>query len=226
MMIDTDHLSISELRRHLDTETIGRHIYLFDRVDSTNETLRRLAARGATEGTVVLAETATGARRRAAGGTFAPDGLNLYLSVLFRPELALPDVALFASIASLALTDAIAATGVTADVTWPHDVVVGGIKVGSVQVECGSADGCVGCVILGIGVNVNVTRAELETALGAAAEGLTSLAELTGEPIDRNVFAGRFLTSLEQWHRLFTTEGLAAVVAAWQARHAESRRAG
>ena len=205
MTIDTDHLSISELRHHLDTETVGRHIYLFGRVDSTNETLRRLAAGCAAEGTVVLGETETLARGRAGDGTLWPEGVNLYVSVLFRPKLALPDVALFASIASLALTDAITATGVAADVTWPHDVVVEGAKVGSVQIDCGAADGHVEHVILGIGVNVGT---------------------LTGEPVDRNVLAGRFLTRLEHWHRVFTTDGPGAVLAAWQARHPGQRRAG
>jgi BirA family biotin operon repressor/biotin-[acetyl-CoA-carboxylase] ligase len=205
MTIDTDHLSISELRHHLDTETVGRHIYLFGRVDSTNETLRRLAARGATEGTVVLGETETLARGGTGDGTCSPEGVSLYVSVLFRPKLALPDVALFASIASLALTDAIAATGLTADVTWPHDVVVKGARVGSVQVDCGAADGHVEHVILGLGMDAG---------------------ELTGEPVDRNLLAGRFLTRLEHWYRVFTTDGPGAVLAAWQARHAGQRRAG
>ena len=80
MTIDTDHLSISELRHHLDTETVGRHIYLFGRVASTNETLRRLAARGAAEGTVVLGETETPAGGRAGDGTCSPQGVNVYVN--------------------------------------------------------------------------------------------------------------------------------------------------
>ena len=50
-----DRLSLERLRRHLTAQTLGHHMFVFNTVDSTNRALARLADRGATEGTVVLA---------------------------------------------------------------------------------------------------------------------------------------------------------------------------
>src|SRR4029078_9890179 len=96
MTPEHDHLSIPRLRRHLDTEVVGHHIYLLGTVDSTNKVLRKLADAVAVEGTMVLAEAQTAARARRGAGYMSRDSANLYVSVLFRPELAARDVALFA----------------------------------------------------------------------------------------------------------------------------------
>lgn len=62
-------LTIEAIRRELRTQTVGRRICLYDEVVSTNEALSELAAAGAAEGTVVLAESQTAgtARSRACG---------------------------------------------------------------------------------------------------------------------------------------------------------------
>ena len=216
-----DHLSIPRLRRHLDTEVVGHHIYLLGTVESTNTVLRRLAEAGAEAGTVVLAEAQTAGRARAGTRWFSPDCVNLYVSVLFRPKLAARDVALFAPVASLAMAEAIEAEDLDAEIRWPNDVVVDGRKVAGTRVECATVDDQVTHVILGMGANLNVSRAELEVALGPAeAVAATSVSELTGAAVDRNAFTARFLALLEKWERVFTTEGPEVVLAAWRARGA------
>jgi hypothetical protein len=47
-----DRLTQLALRRHLTTDVVGHHVYIFGTVDSTNRALARLADRGAAEGTV------------------------------------------------------------------------------------------------------------------------------------------------------------------------------
>ncbi|HET7340761.1 MAG TPA: biotin--[acetyl-CoA-carboxylase] ligase [Methylomirabilota bacterium] len=189
-----DRLSLDLMRRHLAAEIVGRHVYLLGTVDSTTAVLRRLAERGAVEGTVVFAEEQTAAADAAFRSS--PDAITLELSVLFRPEIAPGDVRLFAAVGALALTDAIGAEGAAADVRWPSDVVIGERVVGAVTVDDATAGDRVQHVILGFRVNVDVA--------GAGA--------------DRNVFAARLLNLLEKWREIFVTRGRAAVLAAWQAR--------
>ena len=220
MTLEHDHLSIPRLRRHLDTEVVGHHIYLLGTVDSTNTVLRRLADAGAGEGTVVLAEAQSAGRARPGARWFSPDCANLYVSVLFRPALAARDVALFAPIASLAMAETVEAEDLSAEIRWPNDVVVDGRKVAGTLVECATRDDHVNYVILGIGANLNVSRAELDAALGAEAVNAASVSELVGAPVDRNAFTARFLMLLEKWQRIFTIEGPEVVLAAWRARGA------
>lgn len=216
---ESQSLAIKVIRRRLATEIVGCHIYLFGVVPSTNAVLRRLAEAGQREGTVVLTEEQRDGRGRRGQPWFSPSGVNLYASVLFRPaDLAVDAVDAFSHIAALALTDAIGAEGLRATIREPNDVLVGGGKVAGILVESASRDGRVEFVILGVGVNVNVTRATLAEALGEAADGATSLRESGGRPIDRNALAAGFLNALERWFEVYGREGAAAVVRAWRSR--------
>ena len=67
------------------------------------------------------------------------------------------------------------------------------LKVAGSLVECATSDRHVDWVILGVGVNVNVTRGALQAALGKASHAAGSLAEAARREIDRNAFAAAFL---------------------------------
>lgn len=220
----TDRLTLDGVRRHLETQVVGHHLYLFDSVDSTSQALARLADRGATEGTVVVAEAQTAGRGRHGSAWFSPEAASLYVSVLFHPRIAPRELALFAPIASLALAEAVWLEGAKARIKWPNDVVVDDRKVGGVLVQAPVIAGRLAYVILGVGVNLNVSPAELAAGLGPAAESAVSLHELVGHTVDRNAFAASFLTRLEKWHRTFRARGAAAVHAAWLERDALAGR--
>ena len=211
-------LSIEVIRQSLDTELVGRHMYLFGTVGSTNAVLRRCADAGARGGTVVLAEEQRNGRGRLGQAWFSPPGVNLYASVLFRPDLPPEAVPGFSLIASLGLTDAIWAEGLPAAIREPNDVLVGGRKVGGTLVECATTAGHTDYVILGVGANVNVTPEALRAGLGVASEGATSLRAECGREIDRNVFAAAFLGFLEKWFEAYRVRGSHAVSAAWRSR--------
>ncbi len=215
-----DRLSLERLRRHMTTDVVGHHLYIFGTVDSTNRVLARLADRGAAEGTVVLAEAQTAGRGRHGSPWFSPEGANLYVSVLFRPRIAPRELPLFAPIASLALAETVWLEGVPARIKWPNDVVVRGRKLGGVLVQAPVMGHRVAYVILGIGVNLNVEPAELAAGLGDTAEAAISLRDALGREVDRNVFAAALLGRLEKWHHTFQTRGPDAVRATWQARDA------
>jgi BirA family transcriptional regulator, biotin operon repressor / biotin---[acetyl-CoA-carboxylase] ligase len=215
-----DRLSLEQLRRHMTTERVGHHVYIFGTVDSTNRVLARVGSCGAAEGTVVLAEAQTAGRGRHGSAWFSPEAANLYVSVLFRPRIAPRELPLFAPIASLALAETVWLEGVPARIKWPNDVVVRDRKLGGVLVEAPVIGHRVACVILGIGVNLNVEPAELAAGLGDTAEAAVSLRDALGREVDRNVFAAALLSRLEKWHHTFLTRGPDAVRATWQARDA------
>lgn len=217
-----DKLALKRIRRSLATEIIGRHIYLFDQIPSTNVALRDLALAGAEEGTVVLAEAQIAGRGRMGSAWFSPPGLNLYVSVLFRPPLALTAVPVFSFIASLALTDAAWSTGLPAAIKWPNDILVEGHKVAGCLVDVAGTGGRVDHVILGAGINLNVPSYALCATLGDAGKAAGSMSELAGHPVDRNVFTATFLNALERWLTVYRTDGPRAVLAAWRTRDALS----
>ncbi len=211
-MIAADPLTIEGIRRQLKSENAERHLYLFAEVSSTNSCLRDLARRGARDGSVVIADTQRAGWGRRGQRWFSPPGVNLYASVLLRPDITAHELAPFSFIASLALSDAIDALGVAATIKWPNDVLVADKKVAGTLVECGMRGEH---VILGMGVNVNVSREALEAALGPAAGFATSLTAVLEHEVDRNVLLAAWLDRLDTWLLTWTREGEMAIRRAW-----------
>lgn len=217
-MVAHDSLSIELLRRELWSETFARHIYLFDEVTSTNDVITRIAAEGGLAGSVVVAEAQTAGRGRRGTPWFSPRGVNLYVSVLLRPELPLRAIPVFSFTTSLAMTEAIWTEGIPAAIKWPNDLLVDRRKVGGTLVECAGTGARPDHVILGVGLNVNVRQAELAAALGPAAAGATSLRQAAGREIDRNKLLATYLNFLEKWLDVYRTRGPDPVLYAWRER--------
>jgi BirA family biotin operon repressor/biotin-[acetyl-CoA-carboxylase] ligase len=215
-VIAKEALNIDAIRQQLATHTIGRRIVLHEVVASTNATLRELAEAGALEGTVVLAESQTAGRGRGHKAWFSPSGVNLYASILLRPPVGASAAPKLTFIASLALVDAIRELGVTVGVKWPNDILVQARKVAGVRSEMITRGDAVDYIVLGIGVNLNVTRAVLRVGLGATARSATSLREALGRAVDRNAFTARFLTHLEERLATYQAKGAAPILAEWR----------
>src|SRR5262245_50368591 len=135
-------ISIPVIRRHLTSDLLGRHIYLFGPGAAAGAVLHRLADAGAQEGAVVLVED---------------DEARVHAATLFRPVLALDAVGTFASIATLALAEAIEGdeeTGLTVTPVWPDRVDFVDTMVGNSFVEVASASARPDFVILGVSVNI------------------------------------------------------------------------
>jgi BirA family biotin operon repressor/biotin-[acetyl-CoA-carboxylase] ligase len=214
-VITTELLTIDGIRRQLATSMVGRQLYLFGEVDSTNAKMRALARAGAREGTVVLAEGQTAGRGRHGREWFSPSGVNLYASVLFRPSVGPGQVGVFPFMAPLAVCDAARDLGVHPAIKWPNDVLVDGRKFAGTLVECAMRGDEVEYVILGVGVNLNVDQVALKAALGPAAPFAVSLATVLGHEVDRSSFAASYLNHLEAWTRAWQRGGVEVLRSAW-----------
>lgn len=223
-MITAEALSINRIRQGLTAGTVGRHLYLFEQVPSTNSALAKLAKAGAREGTTVLAEEQTAGRGRLGKAWFSPPGVNLYASVLFCPPISSGEIAVFSFIASLALSDAIKEEGARPAIKWPNDILVEKKKVAGVLAESATSGDRVDFVILGAGVNLNVERETLRAALGRAGLYAASVCEFLGREVDRNAFTARFLTLLDEWFQIYLAKGAEAILQAWRDREVTTGR--
>lgn len=217
-MIATDLLSVEGIRQGLEASTVGRQLYLFGEVQSTNAALRSLAREGAVDGTVVLAESQQAGRGRLGREWFSPAAVNLYASVLFRPRFAPRQAPCFSFIASLAAADAVKELGVSPAIKWPNDLLVDRKKVGGSLVECATRGDEIEFLIVGIGLNVNVSLDMLRVALGPAGANASSLSAALGHDVDRNALAASYLTHLELWARRHAASGPEPILAAWRER--------
>lgn len=126
-------------------------VRIYQRLGSTSDEIRRLAAEGASSGTVVCADEQTAGRGRYARRWFSPPG-NLYLSLLLRPAVPAPRIAELGFVTALAVASTVNALlpkGVRPTLKWPNDVLVNGAKIAGILVE--HIDDA---VIVGIGINI------------------------------------------------------------------------
>jgi biotin-[acetyl-CoA-carboxylase] ligase BirA-like protein len=127
---------------------------------STQSTAERFGRGGAREGTVVLAEAQTAGRGRFGRRWASPRG-GLYMSMILRP--ARHDSPHLLTLAgALSVVDGLkVATGVDSGVRWPNDVMVMERKLAGVIATAGYSGPSPDYVVVGIGVNCNVSGRSL-----------------------------------------------------------------
>ena len=142
---------------------IGWRIHYFDEIDSTQEAARELAASGADQGTLVIAEQQTAGRGRMGRTWHSPSGVNLYTTIILRPPIPLADVPRMSLVAGVAAAEALEreAPGIVA-LKWPNDVWLRGRKAGGIIAEAVTdARQNLDCVLLGIGLNINLAADDI-----------------------------------------------------------------
>jgi BirA family biotin operon repressor/biotin-[acetyl-CoA-carboxylase] ligase len=160
---------------------------------STNDDAKTAARGGAPHGSVFLADEQTAGRGRGDHAWQSAAGEGLYVSVLLRLRIALARLTLLPMSAGLAAAGAIRqAAGLTADLRWPNDLLIGPQKAGGILVESHTEAGAVSFAVVGIGVNVHQRR----FAPGLATPA-TSLDLEAGRRIDRQDLLVALLRGLE-----------------------------
>ncbi len=208
-----DRLSPAAIRAGLPTEFVGRNVVYRPAVTSTNDLARALAAQGAPEGTLVLAEEQTAGRGRLGRAWLAPGGTSLLFSLIFRPALLPTQAFRLAMLCSLAAARAIeTVTALPIHLKWPNDLVLRGQKLGGVLSESSLTGERLDCVGVGLGLNVNLDVSTLPEIAATA----TSLSAALGRPVARLPLLQRLLQEIEAGYG-DVAQG-EALRAAWAAR--------
>lgn len=211
-----DLLTPSELRPVLGTKRLGGMIHYFETIDSTNSKAYELALRGAKEGELVIAESQEKGKGRLGRNWFSPPFVNLYLSVILRPDIPPQQSSFITLMAAVATADAIQKfTGLVPLIKWPNDILLGGRKVAGLLNEIHSEMDRIHFIILGLGVNLNVDGKLFPKEVRGLA---TSLKKETGRTVSRKAFLQLLLKELEEWYILFMEKGAAPILKAWRDR--------
>ncbi len=191
----------------LQSRSLGRDLIYLPEVESTNRFLERLAEDGRPEGTVVVADCQTQGRGRMGRAWFSPPGQNLYFSLLLRPGVqpqAVPSLALAMGLAVVRVLHKSFAK-LDLGLKWPNDVLLGGRKVAGILCDMQSEIDRVRCVIVGIGLNVNVPSTALAPDLRRTA---VSLRDVVAQEISRPQLLAALLLECEHVYDRWQKHGL------------------
>lgn len=210
----SDALKPEEIRKRLASARLGGAIHYFTEIDSTNRLAVKLAAEGAAEGEIVLADSQSRGKGRLGRSWFSPPGANLYLSVILRPSLAPADAPQLTLTAAVALAETIkSCLGYAPAIKWPNDILVGGKKLAGVLTESSTDRERLHFVVIGIGVNLNLPAEILPEEIRDSA---TSLLILKRERVDRTAFAGELIQSLDRCYGELEQRGFPYIADRWE----------
>lgn len=215
-MMDGMQFDARALQSRLTGRMIGCRLHYEETVDSTNRVAVELAQGGAPEGTVVLADHQTAGRGRLQRSWQSPPGCNLYFSVILRPAIPPHDASQVTLVAGVAVAEALSAVcPERVRIKWPNDLLIGGRKVCGILTETRMAAGGIDSIIVGVGLNVNIQRADFNPA---HRETATSLREETGRDHSREDLLFLLCERFEQWYEIFLHDGFEPVREGWLAR--------
>lgn len=208
-----DLLLPAEVSNALGTRHIGRQVIYFAQTDSTNLRAHELGKSGAPEGTVVLADSQTAGKGRLGRRWSSPAGVNLYASVLVRPPVAPRHASQLTFLSAAAVARTVAETAsLPVSVKWPNDVLVAGRKIAGLLNELDAETERIHYLVLGIGVNLNMTADQFPEDLRYPA---TSMLLATGRSVSRIDFTRCLLRHLDDLYELYLTQGFVPVLEAW-----------
>jgi BirA family biotin operon repressor/biotin-[acetyl-CoA-carboxylase] ligase len=201
------------IRPRLRTQTLGKNLFHFFSVDSTNAFATRLLNHGrkVADGTVIISESQTAGKGRRGRPWHSEQENGLYFSLVLRPRVPPGFAPLFTLGTAVAIHNAIERnTGLQVDIKWPNDLLVDGKKVCGILAEMQAEFDRVNSLIIGVGLNVN--HSEFPADIGGSA---TSLRMVSGRNHSRIEILVEFLEEFENLVARFEKSGPATIIDSW-----------
>jgi BirA family transcriptional regulator, biotin operon repressor / biotin---[acetyl-CoA-carboxylase] ligase len=207
-----DPLKIKKQLRHRSIE-----LDVLEKTPSTNDYLKQLI-KDNKKIRVCLAETQTQGKGRLDRGWHSPFGENVYFSMLCPFEKDLSELSGLSLVVSLAICHAIESCFDIKDhslkVKWPNDILLNQKKLAGILIEVQAESNGYCQVIIGTGINVNMTHVPKKTIT----QPWTSLLNTTEEYQNRNVLSAAIIDCLIDYFERFSTKGLSAFMDEWRQR--------
>lgn len=212
---ETNHIKASEISQELNTEYIGKNLYVFNEVSSTNTVAKFLSMNNVENGSVVISEKQTAARGRSGKKWASPLG-GVWLSIILNPEVDHSKLPLITLATGVAVAKALERVGVeNPEIKWPNDIMIHGKKVCGILTEAVAKFNTIENVIIGVGIDANLKIEDFPSELQS---GTTTLEEELGRKGNENLLIKTFLEEFEKISELFNSEDYDDILKEWRKR--------
>jgi BirA family biotin operon repressor/biotin-[acetyl-CoA-carboxylase] ligase len=210
-----DSLIPSEIKWKLKTRVFGKSVISYKKVDSTNIIAYELAEKGMKEGTVILADEQVKGKGRHGRHWLSPSKGGIYMSCILRPKIAPNEIPRITLLAAVAVAQAIReVSSLEVIIKWPNDIMIYGKKLCGILTEMKAEQDSVDFVVLGIGINVSVSKSELPKGATSIEEELTSGGGKIN--LSRIELTKKVLEKLEEYYNLMKSEGFEPIIDIWK----------
>jgi BirA family transcriptional regulator, biotin operon repressor / biotin---[acetyl-CoA-carboxylase] ligase len=148
-----DRQKILELLAEDQDLDLGLNIYIFDKLNSTNEKLSQLiTTEKLPPGAVVIAKEQTAGRGQH-GRKWDSNPGGLYLSMLINPDLLAVNIHQLTLGIAWGIAHQLRKLGILVSIKWPNDLMLLNRKLGGILIQTRIAHGKVQQAIVGVGIN-------------------------------------------------------------------------
>jgi BirA family biotin operon repressor/biotin-[acetyl-CoA-carboxylase] ligase len=195
-------------------DIIGSDIIFYESTTSTNDRAIEIGRnRDSPEGIVVIADSQTQGRGRLGRKWISPSGVNLYFSVILQPPFSQQESTILSLAAAASAVSAIKDyTGLNANIKWPNDILINGKKTGGILIEYKSGPGKTDMLVIGMGLNVNMTLDNLPDEIKPFS---TSLMIEKGSDVHRIELFSKLLANLESSYKLLIKGDRQMLINTW-----------
>ena len=165
-LIDSSNLLLPwEVTQNLNTKFLGKRVYYFDSIDSTQNFAMKIAPNDNENGTIIISKKQTKGRGRIKRKWKSPTG-GIWMSIIIHPKFDVSYATLVPIATSLALCMAIEKIlKIKPELKWPNDITLKGKKVAGVLVYTSIVSNEIENMVLGIGVNFKIKPHELASTI-------------------------------------------------------------
>lgn len=190
----------------LNTKIIGKKIYYFDLISSTNDLAYSFAQNGHKEGEVFVAKGQTQGKGRLGRKWISIYDKGLYFSIILRPDILPSDSPKITLLIALALVKAL--SKIASDnfsIRWPNDILINNKKIAGILTELNAQTNKTKFIIVGIGININMKKNEL-------CENASSLFEEFKKEFVVNQVLEASLKEIDQYYCLMKKKGFGKII--------------
>ncbi|MBB6714727.1 biotin--[acetyl-CoA-carboxylase] ligase [Clostridium gasigenes] len=199
LISEADLISLNEIKSNLTTNFMGKELHYFKEVSSTNSTAKDLAIKDAPNGTLVISEIQTSGKGRLGRVWTSPKG-GIWASLILRPDIEPINCPKITLIAAAAEAITLESYNLKPEIKWPNDLLLKNKKFSGILTEMSCDMDRVNYIILGFGINVNLSKEDIPHDL---LDKATSLSIECGCNLNRTELLCNYLQNFETLYNEF-----------------------
>lgn len=191
-----------KIMEKLETHWMGKELYSYSKVGSTNVVAKEKLQEGGANGLLVIAQGQSDGRGRRGRNWQSPKGEAAYMTLGLKPDFPPDKSAMLTLVMAYAVVQAMMeVTNLPCLIKWPNDIVVNKKKVCGILTEMNMGKDRNYHIVIGVGINTNQQKFPEEIEKIA-----TSLSLEKGETIENEEIIAKILKYFEEAYEIFQKE--------------------
>lgn len=193
LLSSPDKINKQDLFSKLKTKKIGRNLFHFNSIDSTNTKAKELAKNNCPDGTLIVAEEQISGSGRFKRAWISPKG-GIWFSLILKPNIPTSEAPKITQIAAASIYRTLKELNIDSEIKWPNDIHLKGKKLCGILGEMNCDMDSINYLVIGIGMNINLDINLFDKEVQQTA---TSLKSEYNKDFDRNDILAKFLNNFE-----------------------------